>query len=87
MWRELWHRNPKGDWCELWEEIDQVCNICLEEKCKSEIKTPTTHQQTHLGKWDITWMKSCKDCLNKLTNNNTPPFGPGERINETNIFF
>ena len=87
MWRTLWYKNQNGDLCELWQEIDQVCNICLEEKCKYEIKTPTTQQQKHLGKWEVTWMKSCETCLNKLSNDNAPPFGRGESINETNIFF
>ena len=87
MWREILYKDKYGVWCELWEEIDEVCNICLEEKFKSELKTPTTHQRKHLGKWDATWMKSCENCLNKLSNENTPPFAPGESINETNIFF
>ena len=83
IWRETFYKDGKGFWCELWEEVDQTCNICLEERCKSELSNPTTHQ---LGNWHKDWMKICKECI-KNVNTNQPPFGPGESINETNIFF
>ena len=83
LWRETFYKDENGFWRELWEEVNQTCNICLEERCKSELSNPTTHQ---LGNWYKDWMKICKECI-KNVNTNQPPFGPGESINETNIFF
>ena len=88
MWRGIWYKHSNGHWCELWEEIDKECNICLEEKCDFELSSPTPLQIQQLGTWDQSWMNSCTNCLNNISKNNrAAPFGPGESINETNIFF